>query len=261
MPVFDDRPPPPIPEYVEAPWIQTSTGDGSLAASASELTSFLRMLLNRGEGPHGRLLKPETFDLMTQPFADMGNGTKYGYAMFNGDLDGRYRIGHTGSVIGYASVMFGLPEVGIGVVALANEPDHPMEITRYALRAVAAVVEGASVPQVPEIADPTVVDNAADYAGAYEGEAGTIAFEASGAALELVAGNRRIPLYGRGEDAFLADDPDFGLYLIRFTRDQAGKVTEVTYGPNWYRSTSYSGPEDIRDAACLGRLSRSLSQP
>ncbi|HET7093437.1 MAG TPA: serine hydrolase domain-containing protein, partial [Thermomicrobiales bacterium] len=72
-PWFDDRPPLPAAGVAEAPWFESTTADGSLAASASELTAFLRMLLDGGVGPNGRLIGESSFDLMRQPFAAMSD--------------------------------------------------------------------------------------------------------------------------------------------------------------------------------------------
>ncbi|HEU5432057.1 MAG TPA: serine hydrolase domain-containing protein, partial [Thermomicrobiales bacterium] len=241
-PWFDDRPPLAAAGVAEAPWLETTTADGSLAASAGELSAFLRLLLNGGAGPNGRLLGEASFDLMRQPFAKMSDGVHYGYALMLSTCDGQPQIGHTGGMPGFVSAMLGLPNAGVGVVVLINGPGDPEAIGRFALRATASAVRGDALPEPPALLDPAAVANAADYAGTFVGEAGTIRLEPTGAGVDLAAGDERASLLPRGDDAFLAAHPDLSLFLFRFGRDEAGQVVEATYGPNWYRGERHVGP-------------------
>ena len=245
IPLFDDRPPLPEADLVVAPWIESSTADGSLAASATELAAFLRALLDEGRGPRRRLLDARSVALMAEPVADMGNGTHYGYALFNGELYGRRRIGHTGGVVGYAAVMFGLPESGIGAVVLSNGPGDPVAIARHVLAATAAFAEGRPPPDPPRIPDPTRVENAADYAGTYSGAMRSLTVDADGNGLFLRHDGGRWRLLQRGPDAFSADHTDFALYFVRFGRDEDGKAVEMTYGPEWLAGAAHAGPRDF----------------
>jgi D-alanyl-D-alanine carboxypeptidase len=241
-PWFDDRPIVPADGVAPATWIESSTGDGSLIASASDLSAFLRMLLNGGVGPNGRLISEATFDLMRQPYADMGIGFEYGYALMLSTVDGQSQIGHTGGMLGFVSAMFGWPEAGVGVVVLLNGPGDPITMMSYALQSVAAALDDKTIPQSPALPDPAVIENAAEYAGTYIGDGATINLEAAGDGLDLVAGDERTSLLTHGADTFLVNHPDFDLFLLRAVRNADGKVAELTHGSNWYRGEAYDGP-------------------
>ena len=74
VPYYDDRPWRPAHGLAQATWIETNTGDGCLASPADDLATFLRMLLNGGAGPDGRLLSEENFNLMRSPHAEFNPG-------------------------------------------------------------------------------------------------------------------------------------------------------------------------------------------
>jgi hypothetical protein len=135
-----------------------------------------------------------------------------------------------------------LPESGVGVVVLINGPGDPAAIARFALRTAAASVRGEAPPDPPSLPDPAAVENAADYAGTYVGDAGAIRIDAAGERLDLVVGSDRAPLLPRGTDAFLAVHPDFSRFLLRFERNDEGQVVEATHGPDWLRRERYDGP-------------------
>src|SRR5207249_7175266 len=70
MDLFDDRPAHPGHPLVEGTWVEYGAGDGCIAATPADLAAYVRMLLNRGAGPRGRILSEEGFGLLTQPAID-----------------------------------------------------------------------------------------------------------------------------------------------------------------------------------------------
>jgi D-alanyl-D-alanine carboxypeptidase len=89
---------------------------------------------------------------------------------------------------------------------------------------------------------PTEVANAADYTGVFTSpDKKTLEFKADGKKLVLLHKQRQIVLERAGGDRFLANDPDFSTFLINFVREN-NKVTEVSYGGDWYAGASYNGP-------------------
>ena len=54
--LYDDRPAHPSHPLVPATWLETESGDGSIASTPEEMAVYLRMLLNRGRGAQDRLL-------------------------------------------------------------------------------------------------------------------------------------------------------------------------------------------------------------
>ena len=65
------------------------------------MAAYLRMLLNRGEGPAGRLISEESFDLITQPITTRNAALSmparnYGYGLMTWEQDGHQFLGPFG---------------------------------------------------------------------------------------------------------------------------------------------------------------------
>ena len=69
--LYDDRPAHPSHPLVPATWLETESGDGSLASTPEDMAVYLRMLLNRGRGAD-RLLSEAGFAAMTQRIIAIG---------------------------------------------------------------------------------------------------------------------------------------------------------------------------------------------
>jgi hypothetical protein len=241
MPYYDDRPWRPAHGLAQATWIETNTGDGCLASPADDLAAFLRMLLNGGAGPNGRLLSEESFALMRAPHAEFNPGMPHGYGLFAYERDGRRLIGHSGDMVGYVAAMLGDVDAGIGVTVLINGMCSPGEIADFALRTVVAAVSGEALPDPPEA--PALEPD--DFVGIYRGATVDVAIEANEGRLILIAGDERIPLEpvssSHFPDAFLTDHPAFSRFLLCFGRDATGSVVELTHGGDWYATDAYEG--------------------
>lgn len=239
---FDDRPWRPAHGFAPAPWLETNTGDGCLTANAADLATYLRMLLNRGEAPHGRLLSEESFALMAGPYTEFGEGEKYGYGLAIYEKDGRPRIGHGGGMVGYISSMTGDPEAGIGVIVFTNAMQDTDEIAEFALQSTINALAGDPLPEPP--AAPALDLDA--YTGVYHSPRGSLTVEIERGRLVLQSGDERILLEPLGfppePDTFLADHPDFDRFPIRFRRNEGGDVVELFHGGDWCASDRYEGP-------------------
>ena len=241
-PFYDDRPWRPEHGFALAPWLETNTADGCLSASAADLATYLRMLLNRGVGPHGRLISEESFDLLTAPHTEFAEGGPYGYGLAVGEKEGRKRIGHNGGMVGYISTMLGDPDAGVGVIVFKNTMQNTAEIAEFALRTVVDALAGEPLPDPP--AEPEIM--LADYAGVYRQGASSIEIAVEGERLVLLRGDENIALEITGfpptPDVFLADHPELALFPIRFGRDSLGNVVELTHGGDWFITDDYEGP-------------------
>lgn len=261
---YDDRPLPRGHPLAPATWFETATSDGSIAANPADMATYLRMLMNRGQGPRGRTLSEESFNLMTQrviqPSDDWHAGFcgSYGYGLTIEEREGHMYVGHGGGMVGYRTQILADMDDGLGVVVLINKhPAEPEEIACFALRLLRAALHNRELPELPPVTDPTQVENATDYAGTYracpelalsevEGRsrrAGskTLTFVAEGERLILCHGDRRIVLEQCGPDRFYVNHPDFALFLLRFGRTE-GQVVEAFHGPDWYVNEQYGGP-------------------
>jgi D-alanyl-D-alanine carboxypeptidase len=262
---YDDRPPHPSHGLVPATWLETDTADGCLASTAADMAAYVRMLLNRGAGPQGRLLSEESFALLTQrviAVPEWGEETFYGYGLSTSEVEGHTYVGHGGGMPGYVSAIRADLDDGLGIAVLLNGPGRPTAIARTALQLLRAAHHDQDLPPLPSARDRHQVERAADYAGVYRCGERTLTLEADGERLLLHHDDGRIPLEPRGADAFYVDHPDFALYLLRFGREageggedrqdsggdgsnegnQPGKVVEAFHGPEWYVGDGHAGP-------------------
>jgi CubicO group peptidase (beta-lactamase class C family) len=258
---YDDRPLPRGRPLAPATWLEHAEGAGSIASTPADMATYLRMLMNRGQGPRGRILSEESFDLMTQRVIEAkeeGEGSFYGYGLGIRESDGHTTIGHGGGMIGYYSYMLADMDDGLGVVVLMNGPggQSDEEIANLALKLLRAALHDQELPPVPPT-DPTKIENGAEYAGTYracpacpersrgkhgrKASAQPFTLVTEGERLTLHYGDERVVLERRGPDRFYVDHPDFALFLLRFEREK-GEVVEAFHGPDWYTNERYTGP-------------------
>jgi CubicO group peptidase (beta-lactamase class C family) len=136
---YDDRPAHPDHPLVPATWFESATADGSISATAADLATYVRMLINHGRGPRDRLLAEESFALMIGhavelPEEDREHANFYGYGLEIGELDGHTIIGHGGGMVGYYSAILADLDDRLGAVVLTNGPGDPEEVARFALK-------------------------------------------------------------------------------------------------------------------------------
>jgi len=240
--LFDDRPGHPTHPRVPGTWVEYGAGDGCLAATPSDMTAYVRMLLNRGAGQRGRVLSEEGFRLLIQPVIDAGDGWSYGYGLETRKADGHTIFAHSGGMIGYYARIMGDLDGGVGVAQIINGPGGNVPIANFALQVADSVAHGKPLPPLPPDDPPTRVKNPADYAGTFTSPDGrTLVLSAEGDHLILSHAGKRLVLEARDDDRFYVPHADFAMFLLGFGRD-GGKLVEATYGPDWYAGERYTGP-------------------
>jgi len=250
---YDDRPPPRGRPLAPATWFEYSGGAGSIGSTPADMAAYLRMLMNRGQGPRGRILSEESFDLMTQQIIEAkeeGPDIFSGYGLESIEIDGHIYIGYSGGMPGYNSYIVVDMDDGLGIVVLMNGPGgiSDEEIVRFGLKLLRATLHDEELPPVP-LTDPTKVENGAEYSGTYricpeksrKADARTFTLEAEEERLILRYGDARVKLEQRSADHFYVDHPDFALFLLRFGRNE-GEVVEAFHGGDWYTNKQYAGP-------------------
>ena len=249
-PLDEGKPFPIRGPLAEAQWIEVDIAAGSIASTPGDMAKYMRMLLNRGALPKGRLISEEAFALFTKPAIDSpyrGEPASYGYGVWVSDIEGHTRLRHTGGMVAFSSSMDIDVTAGIGAFASVNanlRGYRPVAVTKYAVELFNASLAAKSLPDPPASpAAPDEVKNAADYAGLYTTTDGRkLELSAEGDKLILLHGNRRIVLERGGTDRFLVKHPDFDRFLLGFGRENQ-QVTQAFYGGDWYLGAKYTGPK------------------
>jgi CubicO group peptidase (beta-lactamase class C family) len=234
----------------EAQWVEVDIAAGSVASTPSDMAKYMRMLLNRGALPKGRLISEESFALLTKPAIDSpyrGEPAGYGYGLWVSDIGGHTRLRHTGGMVAFSSSIDVDVTGNIGAFASVNanmRGYRPVAVTKYAIELFNASADGKPLPEAPAPPpSPDEVKNAADYAGTYTTLDGKkLELVAEGSKLVLVLPNRRVVLERAGGDRFIVKHPDFDTFLLGFVRENQ-QVTQAYHGANWYLGEKYTGPK------------------
>jgi CubicO group peptidase (beta-lactamase class C family) len=247
-PMFDERPPHTSHPLVPARWLVSNTADGSIVSNVIDMSSYARMLLNGGASPTGRLLSERSFSMLSARHMDTSDepGWGYGYGLDVADLDGRSFIGHSGGMVGYTAYLLTEPGSGLGAMLMLNGMGARQAPVRFALDAVRAALAGEPPPEVPEPPDPSLVADAAGYAGAFRSDAGReVQIAAEDGRLRWREGALGVILERVAEtgDAFFAPHQSLDRFLVHFGRDADGRVVEILHGNDWLRGERWSGPD------------------
>jgi len=244
--LYDDRPEHPSHQLVPAMWGEYGTGDGCQASTAGDMALYLRMLMNGGGVPGGRLISEESFNLMA-PLATRTGSEQYGYALVAYPVDGHIYLGHGGGNAGYTSHILADVEEGLGVVVLTNrrtESDVVYQSATYILKVLRATYHQKEMPPSPPAADLGYIVNATDYVGTYREGNSVLQLSAEDGKLLLEYEGDVVPLEQRAQDSFYARHPYLDLFLLEFKRDR-GKVVEAFHGSHWFVNERYTGPHQF----------------
>ena len=248
VPLHDDRPYRQCDILIPATWMEYPVGDGSQAATASDMARYARVWLNGGRGDAGAVASPALYSMMTTPAISMSRGDAYqhdygyGFGIISHQADGHHFIGHGGSTVGFRAIMLTDQSDGLGVVIMCNGSDvDTYGPARYALQFAAAIRDDQPLPEPPEIPDTTRVANGQRYAGTYADERGgsPLCVSAEGDRLSVnQSGGADIVLEHISGNAFCAPRDDFDPYPLRFRSAEDGgddaPMVEVHHGPAVY---------------------------
>ncbi|HEY1016447.1 MAG TPA: serine hydrolase domain-containing protein [Herpetosiphonaceae bacterium] len=116
-----------------APFAPCDVASGCAAVTAPDLAAYVRLLLNEGATPGGRLLSDASFALLARPVAPAWGGW-YGYGLVSAALDGRRTLGHRGETAGFKSYALADLDAGLGAAVLVCGAAEPIELGEAALR-------------------------------------------------------------------------------------------------------------------------------
>ena len=213
------------------------------------MAKYIRMLVNRGALPKGRLLSEEAFALFTKPAIDSpyrGEPASYSYGVWVSNVDAHTRLRHTGGMVAFSSSLDVDLTDGVGAFASVNanlRGYRPVAVTKYAIELFNASLANKPLPEAPPPAPaPDEVNNASEYAGVYTSPDGKkLEFSAEGNKLVLTYNGRKIVLERMAGDRFIVKHPAFDLYVLGFVRENR-LVTQVFHGHDWYMGERYTGP-------------------
>ncbi|HSK63215.1 MAG TPA: serine hydrolase domain-containing protein, partial [Pyrinomonadaceae bacterium] len=226
----------------EAQWIEVDIAAGSIASTPADMAKYMRMLVNRGALPKGRLLSEEGFALFTKPAIDSpyrGEPASYSYGVWVSDVKGHTRLRHTGGMVAFSSSLDVDLTDGIGAFASVNanlRGYRPVAVTKYAIELFNAAIGRQALPVAPPPAPPPdEVTKAADYAGVFTSPETNkkLEFVAEGNKLVLVHNGRSIVLERAVGDRFIVKHPQFNQFVLGFVREKQN-VAEVVHGSDWY---------------------------
>jgi D-alanyl-D-alanine carboxypeptidase len=288
-PFWDDQVYPRQGKLAPAPNLVTDDTDGCIASTPGDMAKYLRMLLNRGQGPKGPIVSEESFSRMATPYIkapDFSETASYGYGIAVDTLDGHKILRHTGGMVAFASSIHVDLDSGVAAFASINAMQgyRPTAVTEYAVRLLRAGRESKPLPAMHAIADALDVDHAADYAGTFTaGDGRKLEFAAEGKRLSLVDVERKVPLQHAGGDHFISTVSGvLAAHTFVFGRKQneavssqkepapdeaesqkqkpRAAVVEVSYGSDWYVSSAYQGAARVlsprRPCGVCGPLSQ-----
>jgi D-alanyl-D-alanine carboxypeptidase len=244
---FDDRPWLERHGWEASPWFRSATADGTICATAVELTAYARLLLRRGDP----VVSPESFARMTTAVAESPGqpGHRYAYGLKWIEEAGRPSVlGHSGGMLGFSAYLLIDPEAGFGAAVLMNSLyGDALVLARFALECASAAARGDEPPEVPTAHDPTWVEHPERYVGVFEDEAGRVTIEPSGSGLAIVTDASSSALEPLAQDLFGvdADDDDGALHPVLVEGEGPAKV--LTWGSRELRPPGIAAPTPSRD--------------
>src|SRR5215471_5969286 len=244
LPKFDDRLHPRLGEIAPTGYLVFDNAAGSVTSTPGDMILYMQMLMKGGAG----VVSKDSFARFTKPYidaAELGPTSKYGYGIGIDHFEGHLILRHTGGMASFMSSITVDLESGVGAFASINAGlgYRPVPVTQFAVQLMNAGIQGKPAPAPPDLDDPRVVKNSADFAGVFQNRAGgKLRIVADGLALFVMSGDRKIPLESRGPDTFLADEYSWRRFPLIFSRDKAEKVVELSHGADWYVNESYREP-------------------
>jgi len=260
LPLYDDRPYPRHGPLAVAGPLSFELASGSIVSTPGDMARYLRLLIDHGVGPSGRLVSEAAFQAFTTPFIaaeEFGPGASYGYGIAVDLLDGHRRLRHTGGMVSFMSSLQVDLDAGIGAFASINAQlgYRPNPVTQYAIRTLRAAADSKPAPAPPAPDTDAVLEDPGAYAGVYTAPDGRrLEIMAKAQSLELRADGEHLPLQHLGGDLFLAEHPRFALYPLLFGRAPVPPapsadarpavppaVTDLGIGPDWFANPRHPG--------------------
>lgn len=116
---------------------------GGVWTSASDLSHYVQLELAKGKLPDGKqLVSAENLLIRRAPQIMLGEDASYGMGLEESHKYGVSVVSHGGSMAGYKSNWYALPEAGIGAVLLTNSDTGGMLLGPFERRLLEVVYDG-----------------------------------------------------------------------------------------------------------------------
>jgi CubicO group peptidase (beta-lactamase class C family) len=116
---------------------------GAVWTSAADFSRYVQLELNRGKLPSGKqLVSPENLLARRAPQVPLGEDSSYGMGLVVDRTYGIPVVSHGGSMSGFKSNWFALPESGIGAVLLTNSDNGGMMLGPFERRLLEVIFDG-----------------------------------------------------------------------------------------------------------------------
>jgi CubicO group peptidase (beta-lactamase class C family) len=131
-----------LPYY---PYNRAHAPSSTLHTNAEEVCQWMLANLKRGELNGVRILQDVGYEQLWKPYAQVGDGRQIGLSWFLGDFHGYSTIHHSGSDTGFCSMLFLIPQRGLGITVMSNLDGAPMKDLAAAL---AEICLGLTPPEL-----------------------------------------------------------------------------------------------------------------
>lgn len=187
----------------------------NLYTTVEDLARFLITLFRQGRTDNEQtIVAPETLAQMwTIQFADSSQTSGFGLGFYLSQFRGYLRFQHSGVMYGYASRIYGLPEVRLGVAAVGTMDATNVvtdRLAEYALDLLLAHREGRPLPDYPTTA-PVDSLRAHQLAGRYRHQERTLEWLARNGVPYVWLGEVRDRVRRRGDTLVVDGRLTYGL--------------------------------------------------
>lgn len=196
-----------------APTFELGMGPaGSMYSTVLDLALFMTTMFDRGQGVNGRILLPETLEMMWQPqYAGESATAGFGLGFRVDQLKGRRRLGHGGAIYGFSTQLSFLPDDGLGVVvvsAMDGTNTVTGRVADAALEMMLATRDGDALPKIPAVPTAVSAETARALEGVYGVGDGAIELDERNGILFMTPrrGGATVKLRAAGGDTLIVDD-------------------------------------------------------
>jgi len=116
---------------------------GAVWTSTADLIRYVQLELTRGKLPNGRqLVSPENLLMRRSPQVPLGEDSSYGMGLITDHTYGVQVISHGGSMSGFKSNWFALPEYDVAAALLTNSDNGGMLLGPFSRRLLEVLFDG-----------------------------------------------------------------------------------------------------------------------